>query len=92
MVIGSTLYVGSTDGTVYALDTATGDEQWRVDTGSAIVTGLVNEDSVLYFAMGPATAQEPVRRSWRWIRTAWATTCSATRSRTPTPSCSPRVG
>ena len=50
MVIGSTLYVGSTDGTLYALDTATGTEQWRVDIGSAIVTGLVNEDSVLYFA------------------------------------------
>ena len=50
VVIGSTLCVGSTDGTLYALDTATGTEQWRVDTGSAIVTDLVNEDSVLYFA------------------------------------------
>jgi outer membrane protein assembly factor BamB len=50
VVIGSTLCVGSTDGTLYALDTATGDEQWRVDTGSPIVTDLVNEDSVLYFA------------------------------------------
>ena len=50
VVIGSTVYVGSTDGTLYALDTVTGDEQWRVDTGSAIVTDLVNEDSVLYFA------------------------------------------
>ncbi len=50
VVIGSTLFVGSTDGTLYALDTATGDERWRVDTGSAIITGLVNEDSVLYFA------------------------------------------
>jgi outer membrane protein assembly factor BamB len=50
VVIGSTLYVGSTDGTLYALDTATGGEQWRVSTGSAIVTGLVNEDGVLYFA------------------------------------------
>ena len=50
VVIGSTLYVGSTDGTLYALDTATGSEQWRVSTGSAIVTGLVNEDGVLYLA------------------------------------------
>ena len=50
VVIGSTLYVGSTDGTLYALDTATGNEQWRVSTGSAIVTSLVNEDGVLYFA------------------------------------------
>jgi len=50
VVIGRTLYVGSTDGTLYALDTVTGTEQWRVDIGSPIVTGLVNEDSVLYFA------------------------------------------
>ena len=50
VVIGSTLYAGSTDGTLYALDTATGNEQWRVDIGSAIVTDLVNEDSVVYFA------------------------------------------
>lgn len=50
VVIGSTLYAGSTDGTLYALDTATGNEQWRVDIGSPIATGLVNEDSVLYFA------------------------------------------
>jgi outer membrane protein assembly factor BamB len=50
VVIGSTLYVGSADGTLYALDTAAGTEQWRVDTGSAIITDLVNEDSVLYFA------------------------------------------
>ena len=56
VVIGSTLCVGSTDGTLYALDTATGDEQWRVDTGSAIVTGLVNEDSVLYFATAGGSA------------------------------------
>ena len=60
MVIGSTLCVGSTDGTLYALDTATGDEQWRVDTGSAIVTDLVNEDSVLYFASaGDGTGTGP---------------------------------
>ena len=50
VVIGSTLCVGSTDGTLYALDTAAGTEQWRVDIGSPIATGLVNEDSVLYFA------------------------------------------
>ena len=60
VVIGSTLYVGSTDGTLYALDTATGAEQWRVDIGSAIVTGLVNEDSVLYFAAaGDGTGTAP---------------------------------
>jgi outer membrane protein assembly factor BamB len=63
VVLGTTLYVGSTDGTLYALDTATGTEQWRVDSGSAISTDLVNEFGVLYFAnagsdteAGPAPA------------------------------------
>jgi outer membrane protein assembly factor BamB len=63
VVLGTTLYVGSTDGTLYALDAATGAEQWRVDTGSAITTDLVNEFGVLYFAnaggplpAGPAPA------------------------------------
>jgi outer membrane protein assembly factor BamB len=63
VVLGSTLYVGSTDGVLYALDTATGAEQWRVDTGSAITTDLVNENGILYLAnagsgtpAGPAPA------------------------------------
>ena len=55
---------GSTDGTLYALDTATGTEQRRVDTGSAIVTGLVNEDSVLYFATaGDGAGVDTARRA-----------------------------
>ena len=50
ILIGSTVYVGSTDGVLYALDAATGTEQWRVDTHWPIITELVNEDGVLYFA------------------------------------------
>jgi outer membrane protein assembly factor BamB len=63
VLLGSTLYAGSTDGVLYALDAATGAEQWRVDTGSAITTDLINEFGVLYFAnagsgteAGPAPA------------------------------------
>jgi outer membrane protein assembly factor BamB len=60
VVLGSTLYVGSTDGELYALDVATGAEQWRVDTGSAITTDLANESGVLYFAnAGSGTAVGP---------------------------------
>jgi outer membrane protein assembly factor BamB len=60
VLLGSTLYVGSTDGVLYALDAATGQEQWRVDTGSAITTDLVNEFGVLYFAnAGSGTAAGP---------------------------------
>jgi len=50
VVVGDTLFVGSTDGNLYALDTATGTEQWRLEAGSAIITDLVNENGILYFA------------------------------------------
>ena len=59
VLAGSTLYVGSTDGVLYALDAATGTEQWRVDTGSPITTDLVNEDGVLYFATAGDDASGP---------------------------------
>jgi len=50
VLLGSTLYAGCDDGTLYALDAATGKVQWQVDTQSPICTGLANEDGVLYFA------------------------------------------
>ena len=59
VLVGSTLYVGSNDGVLYALDAATGTEQWQVDTGSPISTGLVNEDGVLYFATAGDDASGP---------------------------------
>ena len=46
-VVGETLYVGSTDGNLYALSVATGEERWRVSVRSpvssspAVVHGLV---------------------------------------------------
>ena len=59
VLAGSTLYVGSTDGVLYALDAATGTEQWQVDTRSPISTDLVNEDGVLYFATAGDDASGP---------------------------------
>ena len=59
VLAGSTLYAGSTDGVLYALDAATGTEQWRVDIGSPITTDLVNEDGVLYFATAGDDASGP---------------------------------
>jgi outer membrane protein assembly factor BamB len=50
VLLGSTLYAGCDDGTLYALDAATGTVQWQVDTRAPICTGLANEDGVLYFA------------------------------------------
>jgi outer membrane protein assembly factor BamB len=50
VLLGSTLYAGCDDGTLYALDAATGTVQWQVDTQSPISTGLASEDGVLYFA------------------------------------------
>ena len=59
VLAGSTLYVGSTDGVLYALDAATGTEQWQVDTRSPISTDLANEDGVLYFATAGDDAAGP---------------------------------
>lgn len=59
LLVGSTLYLGGSDGIVYALDAATGAEQWRVDTGSPIVTDLINEEGVLYFATQGDGADAP---------------------------------
>ena len=59
VLLGSTLYAGCDDGTLYALDAATGTVQWQVDTRSPICTGLVNEDGVLYFATAGDDATGP---------------------------------
>ena len=90
VVIGSTLCVGSTDGTLYALDTATGDEQWRwtPDRRSSLTWSTRIPCCT---SPAPVTAPAPARRFWRWMPTARETTCSPTRSRTLTRSCSPRA-
>jgi outer membrane protein assembly factor BamB len=61
VALGSSVYIGSTDGILYALDATSGDEQWRVNTNSAITTDLVVEDGILYFAnQGNVIANPPL--------------------------------
>jgi outer membrane protein assembly factor BamB len=50
VVIGTAVYVGSTDGNLYAFDGATGNDLWQLNAGSAITTDLVTEDGAIYFA------------------------------------------
>lgn len=69
VVAAGTVYVGSDDGNLYAIDAATGVERWRFALGPAaglgptVAAGLVyaaGEDAILY-AFDAATGQE----SWR---------------------------
>jgi len=50
VVIGTAVYVGSTDGSLYAFDGPTGDDLWQLNAGSAISTDLIAEDGAIYFA------------------------------------------
>ena len=59
VLLGSTLYAGCDDGTLYALDAGTGTVLWQVDAQSPISTGLANEDGVLYFATAGDDATGP---------------------------------
>jgi hypothetical protein len=40
LVAGSTVWIGGTDGRLSALDAATGVEQWHLDVGAPILSGL----------------------------------------------------
>jgi len=48
VVAGDTVYVGSSDGKVYALDAVYGEERWEFDTGGKIWTSPVVKDGVVY--------------------------------------------
>jgi outer membrane protein assembly factor BamB len=50
VVIGTTLFVGSSDGNLYSYDTDSGAPLWQLDTGAPIVTDLVTADGAIYFA------------------------------------------
>lgn len=50
VVVGTAVYFGSTDGNLYALDGATGNALWQLNTGSPITTDLITEDGSIYFA------------------------------------------
>lgn len=40
LVIDDTVYVGSSDGGLYALDAGTGEKRWRADAGAAVFSGV----------------------------------------------------
>ena len=50
IVVEDTLYVGSSDGKVYALDAVYGDKRWEFDTGGKIWTFPAIEDEVVYIS------------------------------------------
>ena len=45
---GNLLYVGSTDGNVYAVDTVSGQEAWRAETGSPVISSPAAVEGVVY--------------------------------------------
>jgi outer membrane protein assembly factor BamB len=48
VVAGGVLYVGSSDGVLYALDAATGHERWRFDAGSSISSSPAVANGLVY--------------------------------------------
>ena len=46
---GGTVYVGSVDGKVYALDAATGHVRWAYASGGSVLSGPVVADGMVYF-------------------------------------------
>ena len=49
LVDNGTLYIGSFDKKLYAIDTSTGKEKWHFDAGGAIMNTPVLQNNVLYF-------------------------------------------
>jgi outer membrane protein assembly factor BamB len=64
VVVGRRVFVGSTDGVLYALDLDTGKERWRFETGSSITASPAVADGCLVigtldgevYCFGAATA------------------------------------
>jgi outer membrane protein assembly factor BamB len=50
IVAEDTLYVGTSDGKLYALDAVKGDERWEFDTGGKIWTSPAVKDNVIYIS------------------------------------------
>lgn len=53
LVVGDTVYAGSSDGGLYALDAASGAKRWRFAAGAPVFTGVnhLNDGSLLFGAM-----------------------------------------
>lgn len=54
VVDGDTLYAGSNDGTLYAIDRTSGEERWRLETGARRVHAPVVVDDTVYAASDEA--------------------------------------
>ena len=48
-VVGGIIYVGSDDGTLYAVEAETGTEQWTFETGDSIQSSPTVVDDIVYF-------------------------------------------
>lgn len=59
LVIGGTVYCGSSDGGLYAIDVATGHKRWRHDAKSPIFSGIrqVNDDLIAFGCMDGSVVQ-----------------------------------
>ncbi len=48
-VVGATVFVGSTDGNLYALDRESGTQKWKFDTKSRVVSSPAVANGLVYF-------------------------------------------
>lgn len=61
------IYVGSSDGTFYALDAVAGRELWRVATGAPVTAAAaLGSDGAIYAAAGSRLSALSVDGAWRW--------------------------
>ena len=70
VVAEGVLYVGSNDGSLYALDAESGEERWRFSTDGPIVGAAAVADGSVYFASGDGYAYavngESGEQRWRY--------------------------
>jgi hypothetical protein len=72
VVVDGVVYIGSDDGRVYALDTASGTVRWKKDTGGEVIGSATVEDGMVYIgsksglfvALDAATGEE----KWRYVK------------------------
>jgi outer membrane protein assembly factor BamB len=66
-LVGDTLYVGSGIGTFYALDSATGEVLWHMDTGDPIMTGIAVAGDRIVFSTEAGTVYSLTSdQGWNW--------------------------
>ena len=69
-VVDGTVYVGSDDGNLYALDAKTGTRQWSFSTGGLVRSSPVVVDGTAYFTSADdnlyAVDAETGQKEWLW--------------------------